>query len=688
MKLSPLIIYLWIIVSGYFINSYSQDSNYEKELFKDAEYAYSLEAYEDALPLYLQLYKRGLQENCYFNFKIGICYLNIPTDKDKAIKYLEKATKKVSENAKDGSFREQRAPLDAYLFLGNAYRINLQLEKAIDTYNTYLSITNNKKGYEINRTWAKTQIEACKRALNATTNFMRVRITPLSKPINTKEANFNPAISAYENFIVYNNKMKFYDAIMFSKKKKDKWEAPRNINFEIMSDGNQYPAYLSADGKTLLLSYITSDNSDIYISYYDGRRWSQSKPIKEINTKYWESHACLSSDGKTIVFTSNRPQSKGGLDIFYSTMNSNNTWSNPINIGDSVNTVLNEETPFLSITGDTLYFSSQGHESLGGFDVFYSIRRPDGKWSKPVNPGFPFNTTDDDLFFVPTANKHIGYQSRLVKNGQGNLDIVRIEFFSPENPFTFFITGNLKKYSSLPLKTNCWVYLLDAKNNGIIDSAWINDNSQFRFLKVAGNYNIVISSDSFYYTSNNFVIPENYPYEEFNLDNDVIYMFSKNIKKLPTQEPTIPVTLKDEKIQKALIFHHILFSFNQSALPSDAEEELKQLGILLKSNPNVIIEIIGHTDSQGSAKYNKTLSEKRAQSVKEKLISYGASAKQIKTSGKGLTLPIAINKNTDGSDNPVGRAFNRRAEFKIINSAGVNFQFEPIRVPEELRISK
>jgi len=102
----------------------------------------------------------------------------------------------------------------------------------------------------------------------------------------------------------------------------------------------------------------------------------------------------------------------------------------------------------------------------------------------------------------------------------------------------------------------------------------------------------------------------------------------------------------------------------------------------------VIIEIIGHTDSQGSAKYNKTLSEKRAQSVKEKLISYGASAKQIKTSGKGLTLPIAINKNTDGSDNPVGRAFNRRAEFKIINSAGVNFQFEPIRVPEELRISK
>jgi outer membrane protein OmpA-like peptidoglycan-associated protein len=667
----------------------------EKETFDDAEYFFAQEDYPEALVSYLQLYKRNFKDNCNISYKIGICYLYSSVDRIKAVPYLEKAITSISAKYKESWIKETNAPVDAYLYLGNAYRINMQHDKAIDAYNTYLTLISKEKRREVEREWASNQIEACKRAKIATNKPNRIKFTSLGKPINNKDANTNPAISADESAMIYTSKQKFYDAIMYTKFKKGKWETPYNITPDIMSDGNQFPIYLSSDGKTLLLNFFDYENSDIYISTMDGKKWTPSVPLsREINSKYWESHACLSPDGKTIYFTSNRPQSLGGLDIFYSVKNNEGKWGTAINIGKEINTTQNEETPELSVTGDTLYFSSQGHETIGGYDIYYSVKDKDGKWSTPINMGYPLNTTDDDLYFMPVANKNFGYQARYVKGGLGDLDIVKIEFFSETHPFQFVVTGNLMKLikKSKPQKYKIVLSGTDAKNGG--DTAEINADGNFVFNKLAGTYQVTFLSDSFSAISNSFVIPENYPSETYTLTQEILNELSpltqiSVVDTLKTPDSTIfltkPTISKPMATEKTVVIHNILFNFNVSKLNKDTEQELKDIASLMKDDPAIILEIVGHTDAQGSAKVNQRISEARASVVRDKLVSLGVTSKKIKISGKGLSEPIAINENPDGSDNPIGRAFNRRAEFKVIKWSKTKIVVDAIKVPEEMK---
>jgi outer membrane protein OmpA-like peptidoglycan-associated protein len=669
----------------------------EKETYEDAEYFFAQEDYSEALISYLQLYKRSFKDNCNINYKIGICFLYSSVDKIKAIPYLEKAITSISPKYKE-SIKEVNAPFDTYLYLGNAYRINMQHDKAIESYNKYLNLIAKEKGSEVEKEWAKNQIEACKRAKIATNKPNRLKITSISKSINTKDANINPAISSDESTIVFVTKQKFYDAIMYSKFKKGKWEVPYNITPDIMSDGNQYPVFLSADGKTLLLSYLDGENCDIYLARMEGKKWTPSLPIsKEINSKYWESHASLSPDGKTIYFTSNRQQSLGGLDIFYTNLNNNGEWGPVVNIGKEINTIVNEETPCISAGGDTLYFSSQGHDCIGGYDIFYSIKGKDGKWSNPVNMGYPLNTTDDDLFFNPVANKNFGYQSRFIKEGAGDLDIVKLEFFSDDHPYKFNIVGNLMKFIKKSRPEKYRLVLTDKEANPKHDTIKANSDGNFTFNQVAGTYQVVFLSDSFVAISNTFVIPENYPAETYTLTPEILYEFTPIAIPIlaantSTPDSTIylekPGVKKVAESEKPIIIHNILFNFNASKLNKDTEEELKLIASLIKNDATMQIEIIGHTDAQGSAAYNQKLSEKRAVVVRDKLVEFGAPAKRIKTSGKGLNEPIAINENPDGSDNPIGRAFNRRAEFKLVKSSNKKIVVDAIKVPEDMKPAK
>lgn len=405
-------------------------SKYEKNQFNDAEYFFAMEDYKEALPLYLQLSKRSLDNNYNIMYKIGICYLNIPGEKLKAIEYLYKASQNININYKEGSIKETKAPADVLLHLGNAYRVNSRLDEAIEAYDKFITATTHIKIDPLVINWAKTQIEACKRAKIVLRNPVEVKITPVGKPIQVKGVMLNPVLTLDEKKMVYVVRQKFYDAIFYSQKVNDQWSMPRNITTEVRSDGNLYPVYISPDGKTILLSYILGDNSDIYISQLQNKRWSPSVPLpKTINTKYWESHACMTSDGNTIYFTSNRRGTLGGIDIFVSELLPNNQWSELRNVGQPINSQLNEETPFISPSGDTLYFSSQGHESIGGFDIFYSVKKEDGTWSDPINLGYPINTTDDDIFYFP-INENIGYQSRYISDLKSQI-IVKIERYKP-----------------------------------------------------------------------------------------------------------------------------------------------------------------------------------------------------------------------------------------------------------------
>jgi outer membrane protein OmpA-like peptidoglycan-associated protein len=691
----------------------------DKESFDDAEYFFAQEDYVEALASYLKLFKKSYGDNGNINYKIGICFLHTNTDKNKAVTYLEKAALKASEKYTEGSIKEENAPLDVFLFLGNAYRIDNQLDKAIAAYTQYLTIATKITTDE--RNYTNLQIEACKRAKEAIANPMKAKITSLGKPVNTSAANYNPIITPDENYMVFVSRLKLYDAIMVSQRSKGVWGTPDNITPDIQSDGNQFPVFISQDRNILLLAKQDFNNSDIYVSEFDGHVWTKSEPLnKEINTKYWESHASITGDGKTIYFTSNRPQSIGGTDIFQATLTQKGEWGNVQNIGSVINTQMNEETPAISADGKTLYFSSQGHQTIGGYDVFYTVLDDSGHWSAPISLGYPINTTEDDLFYSPVKNGLVAYQARDMKNrgGVGDLDIARIETFSKTHPYKYTVSGNMASvfkdvnFKQLQLKLTS----IDSKKD--IDSIKVEKDGSFSFEYAAqfGSYVLQARYNDFNATGSVFTIPENYDPEVYivagnSLDFATLYnsyLAAKTpVKDTITSEVVAMQTNGDAKktdkltvskdknqsktteVNKPATIHCILFPFNGSELDEVALKVVNEAIAIMKENPSLVIDIIGYTDSWGKDLYNIQLSDKRAKMIKAYFTKAGIKYNRINSvKGKGKESPIAINENENGTDNPEGRTFNRRVEFKIVKCNNKNVVVAPLDVPEKLRIKQ
>jgi outer membrane protein OmpA-like peptidoglycan-associated protein len=397
-----------------------------KSIFLDGEFFLYQEEYVDALSLYQRLYNRGYETNANINYRMGICYLNIPGQKDKAIGYLETAVKKIDPDYKEGVLKQDIAPPDAYIFLGNAYRINNRLDDAIKAYGKYKSNLTEKQVLE--KQYANKQIEACRNAKEIMKNPIRVEFVNAGENINSATSNYNPVLSADGNTLLYMNELPFYDAVYHSTKTNGVWGMPVNITPQIQSDGDLITKSLSSDGKTLILTKEGNFNSDIWTSTLgDDGIWTPAQPFsKKINTKYWESHASLSPDGQTLYFASNMKGGMGEMDIFMSSFDPiKNEWGDPVNLGKTINTHLNEDAPVITPDGNTLFFSSQGHYCMGGYDIFYSKKDPKtGKWGKPVNMGYPLNTTDDEIFYWPITNDGMhGAFARLRDDGFGREDV-------------------------------------------------------------------------------------------------------------------------------------------------------------------------------------------------------------------------------------------------------------------------
>ncbi len=410
--------------------SYAQRSEAEialKEYFSDAEYFLAQEFYVDALSDYYQVYRRGYEENANINYKIGICYLNIYSQKQKSIEYLEKAKAYVSPKYRESSLKEKNAPIDVYLYLGNAYRINNRVEDAISSYNEYKKLLPEEET-NLHR-YADQQIEACNVANEFMKNPIDLVFENLGPAINKSNENYKAVVSGDGSTLVYMHRLPFYDAVYFSKNENGNWTEPENITSQIMSDGDQFVTSLSYYGKVLFLTKEDEFNSDLFISQYVDNRWTKSEPLGSgINSKYWESHASVSKDGKTLYFTSNRRGGNGDMDIYVSKLNEVGVWAPGINLGSDINTELNEDTPFITENGQTLFFSSQGFTSMGGYDIFKSELKNDSTWSIPQNLGYPISTTDDDLFYFPWKDGEIAYMARIEEDGYGATDIYKVTY--------------------------------------------------------------------------------------------------------------------------------------------------------------------------------------------------------------------------------------------------------------------
>ncbi len=655
-----LLLLVFVFVS---FSALAQDSKELKDAFKDGEYFLAYNEYMDALPFYKKIYNEN-PENANINYKIGLCYLNIEGQKDQAIPHLLKAVSHVSDDYTEGSLKELNAPTDAYFFLGNAYQIQNNLVDAENNYKTYLGYLDPSDTININ--FVNQNILSCQYATEIIENRVYFDSENIGNQINTSENDFDAIVSGDGNTLVYVSAQKFYDALFYSKKNSEgKWGFPVNITPDIKSDGDLYPTGLSYNGETLLMVRDDNFNSDIYISEIKDGQWTPAKKMgKPVNTKFWESHASLSKDGKTMFFTSNRSGGFGGLDIYKTFLQDDGTWGDATNLGSNVNTQFNEETPFITADMAVLYFASQGHKTMGGFDIFSSESVDGNNWTEPQNIGYPINSTDDDMFFIPFKNGISGYIS--FANGNPNFgkkDIYLLNIFSDKNPRTVEIKGNVLLAGTQGNKNTKITIKGGSGDSPFMKSTDTRNGSFILTSNVPGTYKMEIESDGYVTQTKSFNLPANYSLSEVVLNSE-----------LSRIEP--------EKI----ILKNVYFGFASSKITGNEAKKLNDIVNILNSNVNFNIEVAGYTDPLGSASYNKVLSEKRAKAISDYLIKKGVKADRIIVKGYGETNFIAINKKKDGSDAPEGRKYNRRVEFHI--TSGDKIFIIESEVPASLKTGK
>jgi len=404
------------------INVFAQKDSYLKRVFVDAEYYLLYEEYRDALPLYLEILKT-YPENANIWFRIGQCYLNIPTEKSKSLSYFEKATTKVSDKYREGYFNENKAPKETYLLYGRALRICGEFDKAIEAFTAYKDLlnSNNIADYFV----VNKELESVVNARNLINNPRKFTVKPLSRTINTNFSEINPVSNSLGNVLVYTSLQRFYNAVLFSEFKDSTWSTPINLNAQLFADGPISTVGLSEDGGSLVLSRNDNDDFNLYMSKFDKQKkaWSQLEKLpKEINGRSWETYGSLSGVGDTLFFSSNKEGGFGGFDLYMSIKSTAGVWSNPVNLGAEINTPMDESAPFITHVGKKMFFCSKGHSTMGGYDIFVSNFYA-GRWRTPVNLGYPLNTTDDDLFFFPIGDGTKGLISRTTSESKGDDDI-------------------------------------------------------------------------------------------------------------------------------------------------------------------------------------------------------------------------------------------------------------------------
>jgi tetratricopeptide (TPR) repeat protein len=413
-----------IVIFFLFVATFAQENKDDQDSFLEAEYFFMKGDYSDALIYYLQLYEK-LQNNSNLAYRIGVCYLNIPGKKNLSVDFLESASKNISAKHKEGTIAQAEAPYDVLYNLAEAYRVNFKFDKAKEAYQKYAGtlLPDDKENLD----FINHEIMVCDNAKDMISRPIEYTETNIGDIFNDEKPNFNPLISADGKTFAYMVTLKFYDAIMISRLVDGKWAPPVNISPDLQSDGDMYISCLSSDGNTLVLSKDDNYNSDIFTSSFDGSSWTKTiKLNKNINTKYWESHGFISEAGDKIIFASDRPGGFGGLDLYVSNK-VNGEWGPAINLGPVINTQFNEDRPFLINKGKTLFFSSQGHENIGGYDFFRSDLQSNGLWNNPKNLGYPLNTPDDNIFFMPVDDGKSGYISIFKDSGGfGKEDIYKI----------------------------------------------------------------------------------------------------------------------------------------------------------------------------------------------------------------------------------------------------------------------
>ena len=625
--------FIWSFLFGVItLSLYAQS---DESIYEQAEEMLDLGNWNEAFNLYSSLLKK-YPDNANLNFKAGYVLLN-NGDAEKSIVFLEKAIKNIDTSLQENvSFNNKKAPLETYYYLGKAYHQNYKFEES-------LIVLSKLKKY-LDPKFDEDFIENIDLVMRYDTNGSILIKTPVKMEVQNLGGNVNsiysehsPVFTADENMLFFtstrsNGKEKLpngeYDEdIYFSISDDDgRWEESKSIGNLINTKDHDATVSISIDGRELFI-YREDDEGSIYVSVLDNNnQWTNPKKLpKPINSKYRETHASLGADNMTLYFTSDRPGGFGGLDIYVVKRLPNGEWGIPQNLGPQINTPFDEEGPYIHPDGKTLFFSSKGHNSMGGYDIFYSFFDEEKKeWTKPQNLGYPINTTMDDVFYVPTPDGKRAYYASKQFNSLGKTDIFLITIPGLKEKGLTVLSGYIVAADgSVP--ENIVITVTDVKT-GNLEGIYTPNPTTGKYLFIlrpGKTYNVSIEADGYSYYSENITVAKGSSY--------------KKIKRTIKLKPIILGDVNEE--------YFVKFEMNEDELSPGIKRELDNMARFLNVNKDLNLTI-----DLSNPNVNMELNNRRKNAIKKYLVNKGVEENRIFTDKdveKSIKLTILNNSDAE-----------------------------------------
>ncbi len=622
----------------------------------------------------------------FYTFLFFFSTITVFAQQKKSVKLYEKAELELRARNFGGAINILKKIIDkdptygaSYLRLASTYSVLQEKDSALAYYERFTQVTpltkvnpglwitisnmNYQKGnYEKARAsiekgglsnLEKPQVRALKASIDYAIAAVKapktIEIARLPDEINRFRLQYFPVLTVDNQQMIYTAQGEERDEnLVISKKVDGQWSPAESISPNINSTSNEGACTVSADGRTLIFTSCNGRRSmgscDLYISYKEGDTWSEPENLgPTVNTPDWESQPALSADGRTLFFASTRPGGLGARDIWVTTFDGEQ-WVEPKNLGPEINSAQDDITPYIHVNGQSLFFSSKGRPGMGGYDMYLSNRNESG-WSEPVNLGYPINSYNDEVGIFITADGQSAYFSKEIAD-LGTIVSSEIMRFQIKNDTlvkntSSYVTGRvLNEETNEPLLAN--FHMEDLNNKGILYN--VSSDS------VSGRYFLVLTQGHEYGV---FISKGGYLFE------DLTFRAKSNSLLQPD---TIDIYLKPIKEGVSMILENVYFSFNEFSLDKRSLSELDQIYTFLIENPSLDVRIEGYTDNIGSEDYNKELSAKRALSVYTYLNKKGIDKDRLSYIGYGSSQPI------DSNESASGREKNRRIEFRVIKT--------------------
>jgi outer membrane protein OmpA-like peptidoglycan-associated protein len=615
-----------------------------KEYFRVEEYTEAAKLYEDLAQKYPQ--------NLNYKYYLGVCYFKLG-DKEKAIKYFGQCRKDSAGGQMDFNY-----------YIAKSFQLAHHFDDAIQYYQIYrdtLSRTRKPEKFEHNVADIDKEIQRCKNAAELMKRPQDVEIVNLGKNVNTEFNEYMPVITIDETEMMFTSRRpttlgggkdpadgNWYEDIYTIAKTDSGWGTPANMGAPVNTPTHDATVCLSSDGQKLFIYKSQVErlsenfNGDIYVTELKDGAWTSPKKVEyNVNSNFWEPSGSISAAEDKFFFSSNRPRhsapNRKDRDIYMVKKLPTGQWSQPQNL--NFNTDAEEDAPFFHPDGRTLFYSTDGNGSVGGFDIFKTtyIDSSDS-WTEPVNIGFPYNTVGDDIYIEWSADGKRAYFSSMRDDSYGGQDIYMAKGLTSKNSMAIMIGRVFDDETKLPLAAE--VVVTDNNENQVVGVFKSQSKSgKFSLALPSGmNYGITINKDGYLFHSENILIPHLAEFSEYKKD----------------------IFLHPFKAGSSEILKNVFFDTDKADLKQESKAELDKLFAAISGKDNVLVLISGHTDDKASHEYNQVLSEARAVSVVEYLVEKGIDKNRLFAKGFGETKPVQTNETDEG------RKMNRRIEFMIL----------------------